>query len=38
MQTREGKHGYFFYTRMMYRREKSPEPPNFTKKPGKAMF
>lgn len=36
MQTREGKHGYFFYTRMMCRCEKSPEPPNFTKKTRKS--
>ena len=33
-----GQAWVFFYTRLMYRREKSPEPPNFIKKPGKAMF
>lgn len=36
MRTREGKRGYFFYMRMTRRREKSPVPPNFTKKTRKS--
>ena len=31
-----GQAWVFFYTRLMYRREKSPEPPNFIKKTRKS--